>query len=257
MGKKPINPEITSSDVFLSMSHQAQLLYFHLVLDADEDGVVNSSKAILGGLGFSDSVLQELAQMRFVLLMGPWVVIKHSRLHNSIQKLRHLHLPRVPDLAKQLYLRPDGVYTDHDAGGYETLWEEKIALLSSLGQLPREMKRKERKERKEATSFDKEVCTGASPQGHTPGHAPPRGDTDPQPPLQMLQGSLGQGVVMLTDEQMERLLDKMGIEVFDHYVSKLAAYLNTTGYRIKSHYKTILRWWKQDSQVEAEKSQTP
>lgn len=257
MGKKPINPEITSSDVFRSMSTEAQLLYFHLVLGADEDGVVNSSKAILGSLGFSNSVLQELAQMRFVLLIGPWVVIKHSRLHNSIQKLRHLHLPRVPDLAKQLYVRPDGVYTDHDAGGYETLWDEKIALLSSVGQLPREMKRKERKERKETTSFDKEVCTGASPRGHTPGPASARGDTDAEPSLQMLQGKLGQGVVMLTDEQMERLLDKMGLEVFDHYVNKLATYLNTTGYRLKSHYKTILRWWRQDTQVEAGEKDPP
>ncbi len=243
MGKKPINPEITSSDVFLSMSVEAQLLYFHMVLGADEDGVVNSSKAILGSLGFSPQVLQELAQMRFVLLIGPWVVIKHSRLHNSIQKLRHLHLPRLPEVAKQLYIRPDGVYTDHYETGYQTLWEEKAALLSSLNPLPMEEKRRERKERKEATSFNKEVDTGRP--------VPVPTSTHEEEKLELLRGELGQGLVMLTDHQMEDLLDKLGVDVFDQYVKKLAQYLSSTGYQVRSHYKTILRWWKQDSQVDA------
>lgn len=248
MGKKPINPEITSSDVFRSMSTEAQLLYFHLVLGADEDGVVNSSKAILGSLGFSGSVLQELAQMRFVLLIGPWVVIKHSRLHNSIQKLQHLHLPRLPEVAKQLYIRPDGVYTDHYETGYQTLWEEKTALLSSFRPLPKEAKRRERKERKEATSFNKEVDTGRP----VPVPVPVPTSTHEEEKLELLSGELGQGLVMLTDHQMEDLLNKLGVDVFDQYVKKLANYLRSTGYQVRSHYKTILRWWKQDSQVDAE-----
>ncbi len=249
MGKKPINSEITSSDVFLSMSHQAQLLYFHMVLGADEDGVVNSSRAILGSLGLSNQALQELAQMRFVLLVGPWVVIKHSRLHNSIQKLRQLHLPRLPEVAKQLYLRPDGVYTDHREAGYQTLWEEKSALLSSLHPLPKEEKRRERKERKEATSFNKEVDTGLP----VPVPAPTR----EKEKLELLRGELGQGLVMLTDHQMEDLLDKLGVDVFDQYVQKLANYLSSTGYQVRNHYKTILRWWKQDSQVDTPESSRP
>ena len=65
--------------------------------------------------------------------------------------------------------------------------------------------------------------------------------------LKYLQGDLGKGVVVLSDGQVEALLDKMDIDMFDHYVAKLANYIIRNDANIKNHYSTILKWWTQDS----------
>lgn len=62
-------------------------------------------------------------------------------------------------------------------------------------------------------------------------------------------GTLGKGVVFMSDEQVSDLLDKMGIETFDYYVDKLSDFIIKNGARVKSHYETILKWWKEDSSL--------
>lgn len=64
--------------------------------------------------------------------------------------------------------------------------------------------------------------------------------------LKIMNGKLGKGVVVLTDEQIGILIDKMGLEMFDHYVDKLATWIKDNGATVKSHYSTILKWWTQD-----------
>ena len=63
-------------------------------------------------------------------------------------------------------------------------------------------------------------------------------------------GTLGKGVVFMSDEQVADLLDRMGIEAFDHYVDKLSDFIIKNGARVKSHYETILKWWKEDSSLQ-------
>lgn len=56
-----------------------------------------------------------------------------------------------------------------------------------------------------------------------------------------LGGSLGKGMVMLSDEQMESLLDQLTIDEFDKYV-EIVADMELKGhrYRKKTHYQAIL-----------------
>ena len=68
--------------------------------------------------------------------------------------------------------------------------------------------------------------------------------------VKALGGELGQDVVFLSDEQISDLLDKLGIEVFDHYVKKLSHYIITNGAYVKNHYETILKWCREDSAVQ-------
>lgn len=68
--------------------------------------------------------------------------------------------------------------------------------------------------------------------------------------LQIMRGELGRGVIALSNAQIAGLLDKMGLEVFDHYIEKLADFIIRTGAKPKSHYETILKWWREDSRVE-------
>lgn len=65
--------------------------------------------------------------------------------------------------------------------------------------------------------------------------------------LKYFNGELGKGVVVLSEYQVDLLLEKMGIDMFDHYVSKLANYILKNGATVKSHYNTILKWWTEDS----------
>ena len=57
---------------------------------------------------------------------------------------------------------------------------------------------------------------------------------------------MGQGVVFLSNAQIEDLLDRMGIDAFDHYTKKLSAFIIKNDAQVKNHYETILKWWEQD-----------
>ena len=65
--------------------------------------------------------------------------------------------------------------------------------------------------------------------------------------LKVLHGELGKGVVVLTDGQIDALLDKLGLDMFDRYVARLADYIISSGKTVKNHYATILKWWAEDS----------
>lgn len=56
-----------------------------------------------------------------------------------------------------------------------------------------------------------------------------------------LQGSLGKGVVLLSDEQLDDLLDKLSYEEFNKYVQIVADNeLSGKHYKKKTHYRAIL-----------------
>lgn len=65
--------------------------------------------------------------------------------------------------------------------------------------------------------------------------------------LKFMNGELGKGVVALTEYQIDVLLQKLGVDMFDYYVSKLADFIIKNGATVKSHYNTILKWWTEDS----------
>ena len=68
--------------------------------------------------------------------------------------------------------------------------------------------------------------------------------------VRMVGGELGKGVVFLSDEQVSDLLDKLDIDTFDYYVEKLANFIIRNDAKVKNHYETILKWWRQDSILE-------
>ena len=67
--------------------------------------------------------------------------------------------------------------------------------------------------------------------------------------LKLIGGSLGKGVVYLTDHQFNDLMDRLGLDAFNRYVDRLATFIIEKKAYVKSHYETILKWYKEDSQV--------
>ena len=67
--------------------------------------------------------------------------------------------------------------------------------------------------------------------------------------FELMGGTLGKGVVLLTEEQKNALLDKLGIDAFNHYVEKLATFIIEKKAKVSNHYKTILKWAGEDKAV--------
>ena len=68
-------------------------------------------------------------------------------------------------------------------------------------------------------------------------------------PLEFMGGKLGKGVVLLTDAQRDALLDKLGLDAFNHYIEKLATFIIDKGAKVSNHYNTILKWVSEDMKV--------
>ena len=75
------------------------------------------------------------------------------------------------------------------------------------------------------------------------------GGDDPENNVTVMGGSLGKGVLLLSQEQMDDLLDRMGIETFDYYADKLSRFIIEKKARVKNHYETILKWWSEDGKI--------
>ena len=103
--------KITESDAFLDMPLSAQCLYFHLNMNADDDGFVNAPKRIQRLISASDDDLKLLIAKSFLLVFEHGVVvIKHWRMHNTIRQDRY-HPTDYQDEFKSLGLKDNGSYS--------------------------------------------------------------------------------------------------------------------------------------------------
>ena len=84
------NNSVLDTDAFLDMPLSAQALYFHLNLRADDDGFISNPKRIQQYIGASEDDLKLLVLKSFVIAFEDGViVIKHWRMHNTIQSDRY------------------------------------------------------------------------------------------------------------------------------------------------------------------------
>ena len=85
--KRMFSPDVVESDLFLDMSHNAQLLYFHLSMNADNEGFVNNPKTIIRTIGVDKEYLNELINSNFVIPFDSGVmVITHWRQNNNLDE---------------------------------------------------------------------------------------------------------------------------------------------------------------------------
>ena len=80
---------VINSDRFMLLPHDAQLLYFHLGLQADDEGFVQNPCMMLRILDISDTALQVLSDSGYIHRFPSGVIlILHWRQHNTIKKDR-------------------------------------------------------------------------------------------------------------------------------------------------------------------------
>lgn len=210
---------IIDSDAFMDMPLTTQALYFHLSMRADDDGFINNPRKIQRMIGASDDDLKLLIAKRFILSFDSGVVaIKHWKIHNYIAKDRYIPTVYQAELAL-LETKKNGAYTRciQDVYSLET----------------QDSKGKDNTTTTRACEEDKTVED--EPIDENISH------------LKLIGGTLGRGVVYLTDEQFDNLLDLLGADGFNRYVGRLAEYIIDKGAYVNNHYETILKWASQDS----------
>ena len=251
--RRMFHKNVVESDAFLDMPTSAQALYFHIGMYADDDGFVNGPRRIARLIGASNEDLQLLIDNRFLLAFANGVVvIKHWRMANSLKNDR-AKMPQYPELAAGIYIKENRSYTDHPAEGAVSLLEHKQRYMESKRNpngIPSEGKGTEgnRTEgnRAEAEAGGFQAGGDYSTELSTPEDvAAAAADRK----LKIFRGELGKGVVFLSDAQIAGLLEKLDLDLFDYYVDKLANFIIKNDAKVKNHYETILKWWREDSEI--------
>lgn len=108
-----MSKSIIKSDTFLDMPATTQNLYFHMLLDADDDGFINAPKSIMRMIGAKDDDMKVLAAKQFVIpFESGVVVIKDWKIHNYIQNDRYK--PSTLPERNLLNIQKDKTYTLKD-----------------------------------------------------------------------------------------------------------------------------------------------
>lgn len=104
--------QITTSDAFVDMPLSSQVLYFHLNMEADDDGFVANPNRITRIIGANNDDLKILLAKRFLLAFESGVVvIKHWLLHNAVRRDVYRETQYL-DEKKTLTIKDNNVYSD-------------------------------------------------------------------------------------------------------------------------------------------------
>lgn len=218
---------IIDSDAFMDMPLTTQALYFHLSMRADDDGFINNPRKIQRMIGASDDDLKLLIAKRFILSFDSGVVaIKHWKIHNYIAKDRYIPTVYQAELSL-LETKKNGAYTEANGCG-----------------IPSDNQVSYQVETQYSKVKDNTTTTRACEEDKTVEDEPIDENISH---LKLIGGTLGRGVVYLTDEQFDNLLDLLGADGFNRYVGRLAEYIIDKGAYVNNHYETILKWASQDS----------
>lgn len=108
--KRMFDKTITNADDFLEMPDSSQNLYFHLSMNADDDGFINNWKSIMRMTGHKDDDLKVLIAKNFIIPFDTGViVIKHWRINNYLRRDRYVET-KFKDEKNNLFLDNNLVY---------------------------------------------------------------------------------------------------------------------------------------------------
>ncbi len=108
--RRMFNKTITNSDDFLGMPVSSQCLYFHLNMNADDDGFVNNWKSIMKLTGAKEDDLKVLIAKQYIIpFQSGVIIIRHWRLNNYLRSDRYTATSHQKELA-ELQLDENLVY---------------------------------------------------------------------------------------------------------------------------------------------------
>lgn len=245
---------VIDSDTFLDMPLSAQALYFHMSMRADDDGFVSSPKRIQTYVGASTDDLKILLAKHFLIpFESGVVVIKHWKVHNYIQKDRYKETyyqaekalleetPKTKEYTRKLNL---------DTSCIQTVSNLDTSCIQTGYKLDTQVRDRDRDSIEIEIGEDKESASADSnePDGST---SPSLFDKEEEirekkrTKPQVVRHKYGEyNNVLLTDEELMKLKEK--IPNWQDFIERLSCYVASTGKRYKSHYATLLNWYRRE-----------
>jgi hypothetical protein len=149
--KRMFSKDITGSDAFREMPTSTQALYFHLGMDADDDGFLDNYRGLMRSINSSDDDLKILLAKRFLILFpSKVIVVKHWKINNTIQKDRY-HETKHLEEKRALIIKENGAYTELDTKRIQSV--SKLETQNRIG--------KDRIEKKRTDSAQSADAVGA------------------------------------------------------------------------------------------------
>lgn len=209
--KRMFTKKITDSDAFIEMSSAAQALYFHLNQSADDDGFNNQIQMAMFRSHASVDDLRVLMLKNFIIRFESGViVIKHWRMHNTLRKDRYNPTNFQEELAL-LNIKDNGSYSLSCDDGCQVVAERLPQV--SIGKVSIV------EDSIDKSSIDK--AKKNKQQKHKYG---------------------AYQHVLLTDNEMQKLLDDLGKEMYSKCITFLDEYIEMKGYKAKNHNLAIRKW---------------
>ena len=222
--RRMFTKKITDSDPFTEMPLSAQALYFHLNMNADDDGFLNNPKKIQRSIGASEDDLKLLIAKRFILIFEKGIiVIKHWRMHNLLRKDRYTETQYIEE-KETLMLQKDGSYTEKPPElPMATKWQpngNQMATQYSIG-----------KDSIGKYSLDEDSI----------------GDVVEDKPPKATRHKYGAySNVLLSDEEYSKLQEEFPYD-YSERIERLSEYIASTGKTYKNYLATIRSWARKDS----------
>ena len=215
--RRMFTKKITDSDAFTALPPTTQALYFHLCMNADDDGFNNKIRQAMFNAHADSNDYNLLVQQKFIIPFDNKgvIVIKHWRLHNYIKNDRYHQTEYVEEKAR-LVLKENGVYSEN-IGDVSILDTERIQSVSNM---------------------DTEVRLGKDSIGKVS-----IGESKERTPKHKYGEYKN---VFLTDEELEKL--KSEYSDYEKKIDNLSNYIASTGKSYKSHYATIRNWARRDKE---------
>ena len=218
--RRMFTQKITEADNFTALPPTTQCLYFHLCMNADDDGFSNKIRQAMFNAHADQNDFEMLVQKRFILPFDSGViVIKHWRMHNLIRADRYHETDYLEEKAA-LILKENGVYTDCIPSDNQVTTNG----IPSDNQMETEVrlgKDSIGKVSKGKDSIGKDIAPS-------------------QKPKKEKYGELGN--VKLTIDEYDKLLNEYGSDLLHKAIKYLDEYIEDKGNKYKSHYMTMRRW---------------
>ncbi len=101
---------VVESDSFCLLKSSAQVLYFHLNMNADDDGIVDNWKSILRYLRIKREHLDSLIELEYIIeLKSGALLISDWLIHNKIRRDRYVEGQHITEL-ESMQVLPNGRY---------------------------------------------------------------------------------------------------------------------------------------------------
>lgn len=203
--KRMFSNKVIETDSFLEMPDSTQNLYFHLSMNADDDGFVAKPKSIMRMTGKKEDDMRLLITKSFIIPFDSGViVIKHWRINNYLRADRY---------HETIYKEEKQKLTLNEKGEYEL----GIPVVDQTGY---------------------RINTNTNSISNSNNKSTNKGDARGKE-----KHKYGEyNHILLTDDELSKLQEEYGEKETSSAITFLDEYIEMKGYKCKSHYLAMRKW---------------